>query len=69
MDDLLLKRDTDQETEGIASAEPVSMNRTKRPFEAPMVLWTEPFQPVAYGMACAKIAGQQFTCDANPNLS
>jgi hypothetical protein len=42
---------------------------TRRPFEPPQLLWSEPFQPVAYGMACAKISGQSQQCDAFPQLS
>jgi hypothetical protein len=33
------------------------------------LLWSEPFQPVAYGMACGKQAGQQNICNASPNFS
>ena len=39
------------------------------PFEPPRLLWSEPFQPVAYGMACGKQAGQQNICNASPNFS
>src|SRR5690349_19796923 len=42
---------------------------TRRPFEPPELLWSEPFQPVAYGMSCAKISGQSQQCDAFPQLS
>jgi hypothetical protein len=39
------------------------------PFEPPRLLWSEPFQPVAYGMACGKQAGQQNICNSFPNFS
>jgi len=43
--------------------------RPRRPFEPPAVLWTEPFQPVAYGLSCAKQSGQGGQCNTFPAIS
>jgi hypothetical protein len=41
----------------------------RRPFEPPTLLWSEPFQPVAYGMACGKQPGGGGGCAGAPRLS
>jgi hypothetical protein len=49
--------------------EVATTSEARLPFEPPRLLWSEPFQPVAYGMACGKQAGQQTSCNAFPNFS
>jgi hypothetical protein len=52
-----------------SETEVATSSEVRLPFEPPRLLWSEPFQPVAYGMACGKQAGQQNICNSFPNFS
>ena len=37
--------------------EPETGEKSKKRYEAPQIAWEEPFEPVGFGMSCAKQEG------------
>jgi len=39
---------------------------TKPPYERPRITWREPYEPMSFGLSCAKQPGNRGQCGAGP---
>lgn len=47
---------------------PEATTDERRPYEAPRVVWREPYEPVAFGISCAKQPGLH-QCQGGPGTT
>ena len=47
------------------TATPVSDGEKKQPYEPPRIVWREAYQPIAFGISCAKQPGNP-GCNPGP---
>jgi hypothetical protein len=41
-------------------------DRPRVPYEPPRIVWTEPYEPMSFGLSCLKVPGQNTECNRRP---